>query len=206
MKALSIKQPYASLIIRGAPVFKSADNGDGSTRVEFAGLVFKDVENRHWPTKYRGRIFVHAPLKAYDFIETMRWLGNRGIAPYACMILASLHYSPRGCIIGEVDIVDCKYRYCYINDNLLSRWHEIGSYGFYLANPVAYPTPIICRGAQRFFNPDIPTSDKGGMLKMRNAITKSYKYIGKKSNDNTDVLTFNADAYKNVAQNQISMF
>jgi ABC-type lipoprotein export system ATPase subunit/GNAT superfamily N-acetyltransferase len=50
------------------------------------------------------------------------------------------------------------------------------------------------------------TSDKGGMLKMRNAITKSYKYIGEKSNDSTDVLTFNADAYKDVAQNQISMF
>jgi hypothetical protein len=44
------------------------------------------------------------------------------------------------------------------------------------------------------------------MLKMRNAITKSYKYIGEKSNDSTDVLTFNADAYKDVAQNQISMF
>lgn len=50
------------------------------------------------------------------------------------------------------------------------------------------------------------TSDRGGMLKMRNAITKSYKYIGEKSNDNTNVLTFNADAYKDVAQNQISMF
>jgi hypothetical protein len=49
-------------------------------------------------------------------------------------------------------------------------------------------------------------SDKGGMLKLRNAITKSYKYIGKSSIDSTDIMTFNADAYKEVAQNQISLF
>ncbi len=50
------------------------------------------------------------------------------------------------------------------------------------------------------------TSDKGGMLSMRNAITKSYKYIGNGSTENTDIITFNADAWKEVAQNQISLF
>lgn len=50
------------------------------------------------------------------------------------------------------------------------------------------------------------TSDKGGMLKLRNAITKSYKYIGEPINDNTDVITFNADAWKDVAQNQLNIF
>ena len=49
-------------------------------------------------------------------------------------------------------------------------------------------------------------SDKGGILKYRNAITKSYKYIGQASVDDTSVITFNADAYKDVAQNQIAMF
>lgn len=46
-------------------------------------------------------------------------------------------------------------------------------------------------------------NDTGGF---RNAITKSYKYIGPKSLEITDVITFNADAYIDVAQNQISMF
>jgi hypothetical protein len=50
------------------------------------------------------------------------------------------------------------------------------------------------------------TADKGGMLKYRNAVTKSFKYVGLPSNDSSDVVTFNADAYKDVAQNQISMF
>ena len=44
------------------------------------------------------------------------------------------------------------------------------------------------------------------MLKLRNAITKSYKYIGEPINDNTDVITFNADAWKDVAQNQLNIF
>jgi GNAT superfamily N-acetyltransferase len=46
-------------------------------------------------------------------------------------------------------------------------------------------------------------SDKTGF---RNAVTKSYKFIGEPSSDSTDVVTFNADVWKEVAQNQISMF
>jgi hypothetical protein len=38
MKALSIRQPWAWLIVKG----------------------YKDIENRTWATKLRGRVFVHA--------------------------------------------------------------------------------------------------------------------------------------------------
>ena len=38
------------------------------------------------------------------------------------------------------------------------------------------------------------------------SVSKSYKYIGKPYEGNIDILVFNADAYKEVAQNQISMF
>ena len=34
----------------------------------------------------------------------------------------------------------------------------------------------------------------------------SYKYIGASSLDNTDIIKMNRDAWKEVAQNQISMF
>lgn len=37
-------------------------------------------------------------------------------------------------------------------------------------------------------------------------ISKSYKFTGDKNDINTDVITFNADAFKQVAQNQISLF
>tara|TARA_R110002073_G_C9443541_1_gene577503 strand:+ start:282 stop:1463 length:1182 start_codon:yes stop_codon:yes gene_type:complete len=45
-----------------------------------------------------------------------------------------------------------------------------------------------------------------GMKLRKESVTKSYKYTGEKHKDNIDVLTFKADAYKEVAQNQISMF
>lgn len=147
MKALSIRKPWASLIIKGVPVFKLVDNGDGSTRVEFVGLVFKDVENRGWATEFRGRIYVHVPLKEDDFIETMKWLGEHiGLAPYSCMLLASSQYSPKGCIIGEIDIVDC------VTESK-SPWF-MGPNGLVLANPKAYEKPIPCKGKLGFFEPD----------------------------------------------------
>ena len=148
MKALSIRQPWASLIVKGASVFKSVDNGNGSTRVEFAGVIFKGIENRRWATKYRGRIYVHASSKADDFIKTTKWLGGHiGLAPSACMLLASTKYSPKGCIIGEVDIVDCVAE-------SKSPWF-VGAFGFRLANPKAYEVPIPCKGRLGFFEPDI---------------------------------------------------
>lgn len=52
----------------------------------------------------------------------------------------------------------------------------------------------------------IKENQKANDMGFRNAITKSYKYIGKSSKDSTDVITFNADAYKQVSQNQISLF
>jgi ABC-type lipoprotein export system ATPase subunit/GNAT superfamily N-acetyltransferase len=45
-----------------------------------------------------------------------------------------------------------------------------------------------------------------GMKLRKESIAKGYKYIGKEYDKNIDILIFNADAYKEVAQNQISMF
>tara|TARA_B100001564_G_scaffold314324_1_gene288368 strand:+ start:2327 stop:3466 length:1140 start_codon:yes stop_codon:yes gene_type:complete len=50
-----------------------------------------------------------------------------------------------------------------------------------------------------------PSNDTSGRkIIMRESY--SYKYIGHKSEDVSDFIMFNADAYKDVAQNQISMF
>lgn len=40
----------------------------------------------------------------------------------------------------------------------------------------------------------------------REAITKSFEYIGEPSKDSTDIIEFDGNAYKDVAQNQISLF
>lgn len=45
-----------------------------------------------------------------------------------------------------------------------------------------------------------------GLKLIKESVTKSYKYIGEEYKDDINILVFNADAYKEVAQNQISMF
>ena len=51
----------------------------------------------------------------------------------------------------------------------------------------------------------VPPKDTSGR-KMLERPSYSYKYTGIKSSDSSDVILFNADAWKEVAQNQISMF
>lgn len=48
--------------------------------------------------------------------------------------------------------------------------------------------------------------DKSGMLGYRQAITKSYKWIGYESKDDTNIVLMKNEIYKNVSQNQISLF
>jgi len=127
MKALSIKQPWAWLICAG----------------------YKDIENRNWSTKYRGRIFVHAP-KQLDI------LGYNGLiyypeplGEYRQRLISAWSQGnlTRGAIIGEVDITDCV-------TGTKSPWF-VGRFGFVLANPVLYGEPIPCIGKLGFFTPDI---------------------------------------------------
>lgn len=139
MKALSIRQPYAWLIAKG----------------------IKGVENRSWETKYRGRVYIHAGAK-FDKDALHNWRlkskDNGGLITLeqgiAIMYLSMLW--TQGAIIGEADIVDCKFLFGEENDNLYSPWHETGMYGFILANPVSYETPIPCKGQLGLFNVELP--------------------------------------------------
>ena len=79
MKALSIRQPWAWLIVNG----------------------YKDIENRTWSTSYRGRIYIHAS-KTFD----PSWLDDPIASQYA-EAKGSVRTEAFGAIIGEVTIVDC---------------------------------------------------------------------------------------------------
>jgi hypothetical protein len=79
MKALSIRQPWAWLIVNG----------------------YKDIENRTWSTDFRGRVYVHAgrKIKSGDFPEQRDYIEQSGIfLP---------EEPPLGAIVGEVIINDC---------------------------------------------------------------------------------------------------
>ena len=79
MKALSIRQPWAWLIVNG----------------------YKDIENRTWSTDFRGKIYVHAGrrIKSGDFPEQRHYIRKSGL------ILPE--EPPLGAIVGEVIITDC---------------------------------------------------------------------------------------------------
>lgn len=141
MRALSIRQPWAWLICTG----------------------LKDVENRSWRTLVRGRIYVHAPLSMasmdkFTLAALLRVASAKELAP----LFAKYEKLPFGAIIGEVDIIACRRRVGILGDGNVSRWHELGQYGFYMENAALYDDPIPCKGRQGFFYPDLGGSNGQG--------------------------------------------
>ena len=111
--AISIRQPWAWAIVHAG----------------------KDIENRNWPTRYRGPVCIHAAkgmgkaeyADAAQFITTtlkcspdnawlMKWHG----------VCAASYRLDRGGIIGVAEIVDCVLE-------SPSQWF-FGPYGFVLRN------------------------------------------------------------------------
>jgi len=119
MLCLSIKQPWAWLIIHG----------------------HKDIENRRWRTKLRGRVLIHTG-KTFDG-DPEDWDWPKIEPP---------DRFDQGGIIGSVEIVDCV-------DQSASPWF-CGPYGFVLRDPE--PLPFLpCRGQLGFFKPDfMPAAPK----------------------------------------------
>lgn len=106
MRIISIKQPWASLIITGAP------------NVETGEIELKDIENRTWATSYRGPLLIHSSGRrdavSSDKIErrfNVR-LANDG---------------PTSGVVGIADLVDCVRTHP-------SKWYVTGHFGFVLAN------------------------------------------------------------------------
>jgi hypothetical protein len=131
MLALSIRQPWAWMIIHGG----------------------KDIENRNWSTRVRGRILVHAAkgMTRLEWAEAWSFAHGSGASPKAVEAGITFENIERGGIVGSVEIVDC------IEDSPAarrSRWF-MGRCGFVLRDP--QPGPFVpWRGALQFF--DVPLS------------------------------------------------
>ena len=79
VKALSLTQPWASLVATGA----------------------KRIETRTWPTRYRGPLAIHASMR---FPAAERALARTH--PFSDAI-SDPDALPRGAVIAVVDLVDC---------------------------------------------------------------------------------------------------
>jgi hypothetical protein len=118
VKALSIQQPWAWLIVNS----------------------HKDIENRDWPTRFRGRIYVHAGKKIdKDAIEYIRRCHPDIPLPSSFDV---------GGIVGTVVISGCTVEH-------ESKWF-FGVYGFMLEEAEALPF-VPYRGQLGFFDVVIPT-------------------------------------------------
>jgi hypothetical protein len=117
MICLSIRQPWAWLIVNG----------------------WKNIENREWPTRFRGRFLVHASKGMtrgeYDACRLF-------MAGFTSMDLPPMEALERGGIVGEAVLLDCVRRHD-------SEWF-CGPWGFVLdeARPLPFE-PL--KGALGFF-------------------------------------------------------
>lgn len=119
--ALSIRQPWAWLIVNG----------------------FKDIENRDWPTNFRGELLVHASktLSRSDYDETVEDLQALGLYPPS---LPAYDAMERGGLVGWTRVVDCV-------EHHRSPWKMAGGYGFVLRD--SRPMPFVpFKGRLGFFN------------------------------------------------------
>lgn len=118
MKALTVKAPWAWAIIHAG----------------------KNVENRTWPTKFRGTIAVHASggcLAKY-------WAWARDLMAAIGIDVPGLDRLALGKVIGYVDVVDC------VRDSS-SPWAMAEHWHWVLANPRACE-PFPARGSLGIWN------------------------------------------------------
>jgi len=141
MKALSYKQPWASLIVEG----------------------IKPIENRTWPCpkKYIGkRVLVHASAKPVPGPPCRALTPLQYATVFSAGKLDALN-GPNGAIIGSVEIVDCVInrpsiwaeKTEVVNDFEFGYFPLYGKkiYNWVLANPVKFDKPILCKGALGFW-------------------------------------------------------
>lgn len=120
MKALTICQPYAELIARGV----------------------KLIENRTWPTAYRGPLLILAG-KSRD------WLCEGDDAEFPNMAF--------GAAVATAVLYDC-LPVADLPEYLRGHEHADGPWCWLLRNVRRVPSPIPMRGAQGLWEADFPAA------------------------------------------------
>lgn len=142
---LSVRLPWARLLVRRTS----------------SPLGTKNIENRTWPTKYRGPIGIHAS----NALDRSQYEGaNWGDVDVAML---AEDERLRGLVLGLVNIVgchrelsaDCARAGCHENpwaqwSNPLDPANRKPVYHWETANPRELVTPFKARGALQLWEPD----------------------------------------------------
>lgn len=155
-KALSLLQPWASLVAMGA----------------------KQIETRSWNTKHRGLLLIHASKGqkvGFDFC-----LQNEP----SIQSLLTFKSLPFGAIIGCVKLEGVHKSetfFCQPEEPSRGKWIQIGEqekafgdyspgrYGWLLSEPVMFNQPIPCKGSLGLWTPDERTSQLVDLARLANA-------------------------------------
>jgi hypothetical protein len=141
MKALTICQPYAELIMRGE----------------------KLVENRRWPTNYRGPLLIHAG-KSREWLE----LDDKGAADE--MYEIPLNEMNFGAVVGIAQLRGCIsfWRDRPVDPVVLEAWpwfaghkHTEGPWCWILERARRFSRPFPYRGQQGLFDIPVILSEHG---------------------------------------------
>jgi len=150
MKALSLWQPWAQLVVWGQ----------------------KRVETRTWMTSYSGPLLIHASAAMRD--DYMRWIETDRHFAKAFAHMGWKHWSeaygdlPFGALIGQVNLHLCLgvgspalRRSGFLTESELAFGdYSYGRYAWLFHDPVQFEHPIPYRGRQRLFNvPDEVVKD-----------------------------------------------
>lgn len=130
MKALTVRQPWASAIIH----------------------LGKDVENRTWKTNYRGRIAIHSAQRIeYDAMHdpTFEVALDRFNAPPGTKAFDSIRPldMSTGVILGTVDIIGC-----HLVIACGCKWGQLGQWHWELANAQPLVEPVPAKGKLGLWN------------------------------------------------------
>lgn len=162
MKAITIKQPWATLIC--------------TSREDDITIGIKPIENRTWPCppKYIGhRVLVHASAKPVSNFKLLSYLTDEMIKESESVYRNGKFTD--GAIIGSVEIVDCvvnhpsvwaektekqhcKFGACKYDqieckiDCKLCKHITKPTYNWVLANPIKFPEPITAKGKLSFWD------------------------------------------------------
>ncbi len=159
MKALSIWQPYASLITEG----------------------IKRYETRGWATKYRGPLLICAAKKwdlerAQDcrrvsrILQSVDWPVKTGVQSVLKEYASVEHLvdmkTMLGVAVGVVDLVDCQPMMDGGSEleNAVGYFGE-GRFGWRCENPRAFVSPIPVVGKQGLWNPSRELIEAANALK-----------------------------------------
>lgn len=138
MKAITLWQPWATLVIIGA----------------------KTLETRSWPIAYRGPLAIHAAASTNTKLVRHLLSGE----PFRS-VLAEAGYDevsdlPSGCVLGTVTVTDCestnKAFYVTQQERAFGDFSP-HRFAWTLEDPIRFPEPIPARGKQGLWDWEEPS-------------------------------------------------